>query len=387
MFSTGRIIAGIAFAFLVSLCGGHAATYRILHAFGAAGDGAHPMGRPTADSAGNIYGTTQEGGASGFGTVFKLGPDGVETVLHNFVGGDDGMDPNNELILDKSGNLYGVTDSGGGTGCQNSEGCGTVFKIAPDGTETVLYSFEGGGDGWFPFSGLLLDAAGNLLGTTLAGGGTACSGEGCGTVFKLTPEGVETVLYSFEGGDDGNRPWSTLIADSDGNFYGTTEQGGKRGGGTVFKISNDGMETLIHQFGRRRDGEAPQSGVAMDGMGNLYGVTSAGGIYGCGSLYQVAPDMTESVLLAFGGPTDGCSSRSVPLLDAQGNLYISTMSAKGSPGTVLKVTPEGSETVLHSFRKNGFPAAGLVADGMFNLYGMTYYGGKFDAGMLYRVTP
>jgi uncharacterized repeat protein (TIGR03803 family) len=394
--SVGRIahLMGSILAVLISVSSGHAATYKVLHAFGASGDGAHPWGRPVIDPAGNIYGTTQAGGSSGFGTVFKLSPAGVETVLHNFAGGTDGSYPNNELVLDKLGNLYGVTDSGGGTGCQNFKGCGTVFEIAPDGTETILYSFKGGSDGWFPDSGLLLDSAGNLLGTTLSGGNTC--GEGCGTVFKLTPNGIETVLYSFKGGSDGDRPFlSTLISDPDGNLYGTTSEGCKKSGGTVFKIATDETESLVHQFGGRRDGTFPASGLVTDGLGNFYGTTAQGGPYGCGSLYKVAPDMTESVLLFFGGAKGtkkigGCGTESVPLLDAEGNFYVSTLEREGlTHGAVLEITPEGSKTILHTFKDaTGYsPFSGLVADNMSNLYGTTYRGGQFNGGVLFRITP
>src|SRR5262249_8846544 len=151
-------------------------------------------------------------------TVFKLAPDGTETVLHTFTGGNDGKFPGG-LTEDKAGNLYGTTGGGGGTGCEGA-GCGSVFKLAPDGTKTMLYAFTGeNGDGRYPGSPIR-DRAGNLYGVTGYGGGNSCGGDGCGTVFKVAPDGTETVLYSFMGGSDGEAPNDGLILDKEGNFTG-----------------------------------------------------------------------------------------------------------------------------------------------------------------------
>jgi uncharacterized repeat protein (TIGR03803 family) len=165
----------------------------------------------------------------------------TETVLHSFTG-SDGAFPLAGLIADSAGNLYGTTVSGGTGGCSQGAGCGVVFKVSPSGTETVLYSFTGGSDGAFPEAGLIADRAGNLYGTTNRGGGS-----GGGVVFKLSSSGTETVLYSFTGGSDGRNPQAGLIADSAGNLYGTTEGGGS-GNGVVFKLSLGGTETVLHSF-------------------------------------------------------------------------------------------------------------------------------------------
>jgi uncharacterized repeat protein (TIGR03803 family) len=193
------------------------------------------------DGSGNLYGTTVSGGisVSCCGTVFQLAPNGTETVLHVFGESDgDGIAPYAGLIADADGNLYGTTFKGGG-----EIDAGTVFKLAPNGTETVLHTFTGGSDGYGPYTGaLLMDNAGDLYGTTYAGGSTGChTHEGCGTVFKLAPGGTETELYVFKSQKDGVYPESGVIADGAGNLYGTTSFGGlsKYGPGVVYKINVD----------------------------------------------------------------------------------------------------------------------------------------------------
>ncbi|MGH9205494.1 MAG: choice-of-anchor tandem repeat GloVer-containing protein, partial [Acidimicrobiales bacterium] len=225
-------------------------TETVLHAFTFSSEGYGPNGPLIADSSGNLYGTTYSDGASGNGVVFKLTPGGTYTVLHTFTGGSDGANPAGDLIADSSGNLYGTTRGGGasGSGC-GGFGCGTVFKLSPGGTLTVLYSFTGGSDGEGPVGNLIADSKGNLYGTTLLGGGPGCGqfGLGCGVVFKLSPSGTETVLHIFTGGSDGGAPFAGLIADSSGNLYGTTFQGGALtacngvGCGVVFKLAGAGF--------------------------------------------------------------------------------------------------------------------------------------------------
>jgi uncharacterized repeat protein (TIGR03803 family) len=204
--------------------------------------------------------------------------------------------------MDAAGNLYGTTYIGGGEAC-GGDGCGTVFKLAPDGIETNLYSFSGA-DGRWPASTLLMDGAANLFGTTIEGG-SGCGGLGCGAVFKLAPDGTETVLYSFKGGSDGNWPGPSLIRDQSGNLYGTTYWGGniscsvirqhknKPGCGTVFKLANGGTETVLYIFDDKPLGRGPGSGVIADKHGNLYGSTSYGGStncdQGCGTLFKLTP--------------------------------------------------------------------------------------------------
>ncbi|MGB8898208.1 MAG: choice-of-anchor tandem repeat GloVer-containing protein [Methylocella sp.] len=221
----GFAVLWAALALALAESGASAApTETVLHSFtGGVGDGILPFAGLIADRAGNLYGTTYEGGGSGCngpgcGVVFKLSPGGIETVLHSFAGGDGAL-PEAGLIADASGNLHGTASGGGGPDR------GVVFKLAPNGTETVLYSFcslPSCSDGAGPSAGLIADSSGNLYGTTYGGGSECIYGPGCGVVFKLSPGGTETVLHSFAGGD-GALPEAGLIADASGNLYGTTK--------------------------------------------------------------------------------------------------------------------------------------------------------------------
>ena len=390
-----------------------------LHSFRAGPeDGAEPStGRLIADGAGNLYGTTFGGGSDqSYGTIFKMTPTGTETVLHRF-NGEDGAGPEAGLIADAAGNLYGTTKYGG-------LNYGTVFKLTlnPDGTYShgILHSFAGYPiDGTAP-DGLVADAAGNLYGTTTAGGASSCGGFGCGTAFKLTrnPDGTysETVLYSFIGrsgdgwfgGSDGQYPFSGLIADSGGNLYGTTYYGGgigcePYGCGTVFRLTPnpDGSysESVLHSFSGGSDGAAPYAGLLADTGGNLYGTTSTGGgavvcSAGCGTVFKltVNPDGTysESVLHSFAGGSDGEAPYADLIADAAGNLY-GTTSAGGvvdAFGTVFVLRPTGALVVLHrfTFGEGANPFAGLMADAAGNLYGTTHAGGSDNFGTVFKQT-
>jgi uncharacterized repeat protein (TIGR03803 family) len=264
-----------------------------LHDFTGIPDGAFPTGNLISDSDGNFYGTTIYGGGGcgeyGSGTVFKIGPDGSEMVLYAFAGCDassDGCWPNGGLVSDSSGNLYGTTYI---CGTANS---GTVFKVKPNGQESVLYSFSGGSDGSYPEGSLIIDASGNLYGTT-SEGGNACQIKkkifGCGVVFKISTDGSETVLYAFKNDLDGMAPYAGLIQDSLGDFFGTTSEGGSAKGcdsrhcGTIFELSPDGAKTTIYNFSKvGNSGELPQSNLISDSLGNLYGMTVNGGKGDCG---------------------------------------------------------------------------------------------------------
>ena len=220
--------------------------YSILHFFRGGFDGSGPVGTLVWNSKGTLYGATSEGGGTscgglGCGVVFSVNLHRKERVLYRFPGGTDGAFPLAGLIRDTGGNLYGTTLNGGGTGCGGS-GCGTVFKLGPDGKETVMHAFGGGTDGAFPQASVIRDSKGNLYGTTSEGGGAGCGGLGCGTVFKLDRTGTETVLYRFTGESDGSIPKASLLLDASGNLYGTTVDGGgnicgSRQCGVVFKIT------------------------------------------------------------------------------------------------------------------------------------------------------
>ena len=367
---------GLALAVFVPLDSAQASKFSVLYTFTGGSDGARPVGGVMLRLR-NLYGSTVTGGTLNYGTVFKLGPDGTETVLHSF-NGSDGADPASRLIADKAGNLYGTTFGGGRSRCYG--GCGTVFKIAPDGTATVLHAFAAR-DGANPYGDLIADSAHALYGTTEYGGAS-----GFGTIFKLTRNGNESVLHSFADVTDGAQPESGLIADASGNFYGTTYFGGgssncSGGCGTVFRLAPDGTLTLLHVFtGGSGDGAHPTADLMADAQGNLYGTTLQGGgtfckYYGCGTVFRLATDGTESLLYAFTGGSDGANPAGSLIADTAGNLYSTTQvgGARGY-GTIFKLAPDGTETVLHSFNGNSdgaLPSSGLVVDKAGNLFGST----------------
>ncbi len=241
-------------------------------------DGANPYAKLTLDPAGSLYGTTEIGGASGFGVVFRLDSTGTFAVLHNFAGGVDGRFPWAHLIRDSSGYLYGTTSEGG------ASEAGIVFKLDTAGTETVLYTFTGGADGHSPLAGLTRDPAGNLYGTTVLGGEY-----NEGVAFKLSTTGKETVLYNF-GGPQGSYPKAGLTWDPAGHLYGTTYNGGTttcigNGCGVVYRLSLSGKETVLDNFAGASDGVYPISGLIRDSAGSGTGNC----IYGCGVVFKIAP--------------------------------------------------------------------------------------------------
>jgi uncharacterized repeat protein (TIGR03803 family) len=395
-----RLVCGLILALSVAP-GAHAKGFRVLYAFAGGNDGAVPSGDLIADKAGNLYGTTARGGAHDNGTVFRLAPDGTETVLYSFQSEKkDGARPYGRLLMDNAGDFYGTTFYGSGNAC----GCGAVFKLAPNGTETVLYGFAGGSDGFAPAAGLIVDQNGNLFGTTSEGGDldgdSFCSPDGCGTVFEVSPDGNKTTLYEFQGSDaapaDGSTAYAGVIADGNGNLYGVTFSGGASLAGTVFKLTPDGTETVLHSFNYEGDGRLPYAGLIADASGNLYGTTAEGGVRDeDGTVFSLAPEGTETVLHSFiGGNTDGAYPYGGLILDRSGNLFGTTYS--GGPGcqagygcgTVFKLAPDGTETVLHFFKGSSDgsgPSAGLWADKKGNLYGVTSSGGANGLGTIFRI--
>jgi uncharacterized repeat protein (TIGR03803 family) len=265
----------------------------VLYSFTGGADGGNPEAGLIQDAAGNLYGTTVFGGAFDQGVVFRLDTVGVESVLHSFKGAGDGTNTRASLIRDAAGNLYG-TASGGGSfrGPCIGSGCGTVFKLAPNGKLTVLHTFTGGSDGASPLA-LVRDAAGNLFGTASSGGDPDCTvGEvfGCGLLFRLDAKDKLTVLHTFTDGFDGASPNTGLVQDAAGNLYGTTELGGASGKGVVFKLDVTGKLTVLHAFTGGSDGGNPDS-VVLDGAGHLYGTAATGGgrcrDQGCGAVFKI----------------------------------------------------------------------------------------------------
>ena len=300
----------------------------------------------------------------------------TEKVLYSFTGGADGGEPWGNLIQN-AGTLYG-TNSGGGP-----YGSGTVFMLKASGAEKTLYSFTGGTDGGNPHAGLIQDTQGNLYGTTQLNGAY-----GGGTVFVVSPSGAERVLYSFRGAD-GSAPNAGLIQDAQGNLYGTTYFGGAYGAGTVFMLSRSGRETVLYSFTGGADGLNPMASLIGDAQGNLYGTTLSGGAYGAGTVFRVSPKGSEKVLYSFSGGLDGERPAASLIQDAQGNLYGTTLwGGQYNLGTVFVVTPSGAEQVLHSFTggwDGGNPFASLVQDAQGYLYGTTKYGGAYGCGTVFIV--
>jgi uncharacterized repeat protein (TIGR03803 family) len=376
--SLRRACSALSALVLVAPASAHAQTFTVLYTFTNTTHGEQSDASLIQDAAGDLYGTTQYGGAKGgYGTVFKLDSAGKETVLHSFAGTPDAEDPYAGLTRDKAGNFYGTTLYGGAQG-----GFGTVFKLGPKGKETILHSFAGTPDGEDPRSVLVRDAAGNLYGTTQYGG----SGGGYGTVFKLDAKGELTVLHSFAGTPDGEDPYAGLLRDKAGNLYGTTQYGGTGGGyGTVFKLSFKGKLTLLHSFSGTPDGVNPLAGLLRDGAGNLYGTTHYGGTAGgYGTVFKLTAKGKLTLLHSFAGMPDGQNPYSRLIRDPAGNLYGTTFYGGSSGyGTVFKLDTAGTLTVLHSFNYSpdgAHPIAGLILDKAGNLYGTTSDGGDLSCG-------
>jgi uncharacterized repeat protein (TIGR03803 family) len=358
-----------------------AQTFTVLYAFGNGTDGGTPYAGLVRDSAGNLYGTTFAGGSGSGGTVFRVDPTGKETVLHNFKRKADGASPIAGLVRGPAGALYGTTVEGG------ASNYGTVFKLSKTGKETVLHSFNSQ-DGSYPDAGLLRDSAGNLYGATVEGGAS-----NLGTVFQLDTTGKQTVLHSFAGGADGkfSYVYGSLVRDVAGNFYGTTLAGGAANYGIVFKLDTTGQETVLYNFTGGADGGYPYAGLVLDKKGNLYGTTYVGGVPGQGTIFKLTTSGKEIVLYSFTGGADGGNPTARLLRDGKGNLYGTTYyGGDSNSGVVFKLDPSRKETVLHSLdyaNDGGYPTANLIRDAAGNLYGTATAGGASNHGTVFKLAP
>jgi hypothetical protein len=387
------------------------------------------------DSAGNLYGTTAVGGEHRVGTVFELIQTSqgtwTEKVLHSFVGNTtDGATPLGNLAMDKAGNLYGTTVQGGtGTSCGYFwGGCGVVFELKPSASgewsEQILHNFDygDGSDGYNPYAGVVLDAAGNLYGTTFFGGNGPCVyfftyGVGCGTAFELSPSEdgtwTENVVLNLQG-TDGAFPTAGLAIDTTSDLYGAAVYGGTTtscygyneiGCGTVFALTPgpDGtwQETVLHQFGTGTDGSLPFGTLAVDASGNLFGTTlRGGGENGSGIAFELSPQdsgfWSEAVLHVFQPDSTDASQVYSGLTLANGNLYGSSnwggiYNCYGSEcGTVFELQSQADETwserILYRFSRPGGmnPVGGVVLDSSGNIYGMTQFGGNGQCDIDYN---
>ncbi|HYM76328.1 MAG TPA: choice-of-anchor tandem repeat GloVer-containing protein [Candidatus Dormibacteraeota bacterium] len=396
----------------------------VLHHFTNLPDGGRPLGRLLLDPKGNLYGTTTIGGHIGYGSVFKVDTSGNLSILYSFSGQPDGNLPASGLIRDSLGNLYGTTVYGGTSfGCGTDQpswvGCGTVFKLDPNGTETVLHRFSSnpaGFDGANPVGPMALDSSGTLWGTTYIYLVKEPRGQcplqippngrlvhfGCGTVFKVDASGTEGVVHFFTKGD-GALPVGGLVLDKDGNLYGTTQYGGLQncptvqygGCGTAFKVDATGQFSTPYMFkggDGGPDGNIPESSLILDPAGNLYGTTDAGGSappcdpsqrpgITCGTIYQLTTSGKETVLHSFAGlPGDTGFPTAGVVRDAAGNFY------GLASGSVFKVDSTGKESLLYTFTGyDNYATGDLVQDANGNLYGTTLYGTTGD-GTVFRLT-
>lgn len=397
-----------------------AQTYSVIHNFTGGLDGGSPYAGLAMDAAGNLYGTTCGSACSGTGnnpgSVFKLSNNGfgwVFSPLYTFRGGNDGANPEARVILGPDGSLYGTTINGG------SAGYGTVFNLKPTvavppstsggWAETVLYNFQGGSDGANPESEVVFDSAGNLYGTTYAGGQY-----GAGTVFQLTPAGsgwTENVLYAFTNGSDGALPLGNLILDRAGNLYGTAVTGGVWGGyygcgpgwacGTVFELTPSASGwtlQILYSFQAGSDGGNPIGGVVFGADGYLYGTTSWGGTQGGGTIFVLNHPWLGPYPLSgntneyyFPGPWDTLA------LDSAGSLYATTyLDGPQGQGTVFKISVScgcggcgWNYTLLHNFSgaaDGGSPLGSVIVDANGTVYGTTMGGGTHGYGVVFAIT-
>jgi uncharacterized repeat protein (TIGR03803 family) len=399
-----------------------ASNERVLYSFKGGLDGMTPVGTLAADAAGNLYGVTLSGGTYGGGTVFKLTPSGKTwkgVVLHAFGRGNDGVNPYS-VTLDSAGNVYGVTAIGGGAQKLCSEGCGTVLELTKDSrgkwSDKIIHRFRPEqGDGAIPEGALILDATGNIYGTTIQGGTGSCNG-GCGSVFEMSPAKGngwnERVLYSFAGGSDGSFPYAGPVFDPHGSIYGTTYEGGAYGYGTVFRLvesSGQWTEEILYSFGTYPDGEGPgNSPLILDKKGNLYGTTAYGGSFacgccGCGTVFALQRssrgEWPESILHDFSGGKDDRYPFGV-IFDEGGDLYGTTSGEiNGQKGTVFELVPSSGGQwkirVLYGFRggNDGKAPSGGVVRKAGKLYGVAAFGGDLNCGagqgcgVVFEVSP
>ncbi len=380
----------------------HSQTFKVIHNFSGGQDGALPYAGSTLDHAGHVYGSTYQGGSTGNGTVYRLSPHGSSwtlSPLYNFKGGvGDGSAPGfGAVTIGPDGTLFGTTESGGVFGmAYNLRPLPNACPIVNcPWIETIVHRFGSGVDGAQPLGGVAFDTAGNLYGTTSLGGTT-----GNGMVFQVTRSGqswTESAIYNFAGGNDAVSPVAGVSVDAAGNLYGTSSFGGTNGAGTVYKLVRSGSswtESVIYNFQGSDDGQAPVGGVILDQMGNLYGTTFLSGANGGGTVYKLSPSggsWTLTTLYSFSG---GGGPYNFLTFDANGNLYGTTNrdGAFGN-GSVFKLTRNGNGWTfsdLYDFTNGndgGFPYGSVAVDVNGNIFGTASSGGSSNDGVAFEITP
>lgn len=326
------------------------------------------------------------------------------TVIYSFGGDEDGEYADTDLVRDASGNLYGTTVQGG------AHGSGTVWQLHPNGdgtwTHSVLYSFTGGADGGEPYKGVTLDAAGNLYGTAVTGGGGVCEG-GCGVAYKLTNNGgswSQRVIHTFQGTDDGQGPGARLTVDGNGYVYGMAPTGGQYGAGTIYEMKPISERRwkfrVLHAFTGGDDGAGGSAGALVFHGSDLYGAATAGGHYGEGTIYRLSPGAYGGwhfkVLYQFLGEPDAGFPYGGLSFDGLGNIYGTTYYAGANDaGTVYELSPpkrhgDWTERLLYSF-SGGADGSGSIANVVFdtagNIYGTTSEGGAAGMGVIFKLAP
>ncbi|HEY7097877.1 MAG TPA: choice-of-anchor tandem repeat GloVer-containing protein [Terriglobales bacterium] len=375
------LLATIAVSVFLSPLAG-AQTYTVLHHFDQT-NGPSPLPQPLfLDSHGTLYGSTKYGGTGG-GTVYKLEQNRTFTTLYSFPGwSDDCFYPSSAVTVDPSGNIYGPAlawEPGYGGG-------GAIFKIDPSGVETIMHHFLFlGVNGENPTTSLIPDKHGFLLGTT-AGGGTS----GYGVIYRINPSnGAGGVIYNFSG-PDGNFP-GAIVKGAGGTLYGSTIVGGAFDVGTIYKIDSQLKQTVLYSFTGGPDGGYPNSGIALDSQGNIFGTTDSGGANDAGTVFKVSPDGTETVLHDFSYfSTDGLRPAAGVAIDKAGNVYGTTEYGGTLNGGILfGVDASGTFTILHNFDEIGGinPITTLMVDADGTIFGTTSLGGLHGSGVAFRLRP
>lgn len=349
--------------------------YTLLHTFtGALNDGGEPIAQVTLGGSGNIFGDTLMGGANSEGTIFELAADGTESLLHSFGGAGDGIQPEGAVIFDANGNMYGTTSKGG------ASGNGTIWEVAANGTYSLLHSFASS-EASLVTGRLAADGQGNLYSAAEQGGAN-----GDGSVFEYSAGGRLIVLHSFDGAD-GQNPEFSLVMDKSGNLYGVTGAGGTSNAGTVFKITSSGKFTSLYSFTGGSDGDMPYGGLAIDKKGNLYGSTLAGGSDNNGTVFKVSPDGALTTLYRFTDGAAGSAPEGDILLVGKTLYGMARNAGADNDGGVYEVTLAGKEKLLLAFnKKKGYGySGGVVASGN-TLYGTAPLGGASRNGTLFTLT-
>ncbi len=385
-----------------------AQTYSVLYSFAGGNDGANPLAGLTMDSSGNLYGAAFNAGAHGFGTVYQLAPNGSNwtfSTLYSFRGyyDSDGAEPESRPVFGPNGALYGTTNLGGfGQGCIAwYNGCGTVYSLTNNaGTwnESVLFQFGTANGGYPAYGDVVFDQSGNLYGTSPNSGNYY---NGVAYEFARDANWAEGLLFDFQAMPDGSMPLNGPILDPAGNLYGTTSAGGANGYGTVYELSPSASglsETTLYDFTNESDGGAPTSNVVMDRAGNIYGTTQTGGTYGGGTVFRLrrnpAGTWTLSSIYEFRSPTLAGSNRTLTI-DSAGNLYGTTSADTVNQwGSVFKLRPVSATswayTAMHNFSgasDGGTPWGRLALDSAGNLYGTAELGGTNNCGVVFKVSP